>query len=147
MNAAATDNIPGGGRGARVLVVDDEEGMLMVTKAVLETLGHVPVLAANGEEALEIYREDYECGEPIALVIMDLTFPGGGMSGIEAAKALIEFDPNIRVIATSGYFEEGAGKMFRAEGFFGVLHKPVTVEKLSQMVQWGLSKPEQSAAL
>ncbi len=145
MESTATEDQPRVESGARVLVVDDEEGMLMVTKAVLETLGHKPVLAANGEEALDIYRENYECGEPISLVIMDLTFPGGGLSGIEAAKALLEFDPNIRIIATSGYFEEGAGKMFRAEGFFGVLHKPVTVEKLSQMVQWGLSKPESAA--
>ena len=36
-----------------ILVVDDEPGMLMVTKAVLESLGHEPVLVASGEEALD----------------------------------------------------------------------------------------------
>lgn len=135
---------------SRIMVVDDEPGMLMVTKAVLESLSFEPVLVASGEEALESFRAYAQKGEPISLVIMDLTFPGK-MSGIEAAKALKNENPEVRVIATSGYFEEGAGQRFRDEGFFGVLHKPVTVEKLTQMVQWGLNKdaplpePEESA--
>ena len=124
---------------ARILVVDDEPGMLMVTKAVLESLNLEPVLVASGEEALESFRDYAAKGEPISLVIMDLTFPGK-MSGIEAAQALRNDSPEVRVIATSGYFEEGAGQRFRDEGFFGVLHKPVTVEKLTQMVQWGLTR-------
>ena len=123
----------------RILVVDDEPGMLMVTKAVLESLNLEPVLVASGEEALETFRDYAAKSEPISLVIMDLTFPGK-MSGIEAAKALRSENPDVRVIATSGYFEEGAGQRFRDEGFFGVLHKPVTVEKLTQMVQWGLTR-------
>lgn len=141
ITTATEENIPVSNQQTRILVVDDEPGMLMVTKAVLESLGIEPVLVASGEEALETYREHGERGMPIALVIMDLTFPGK-MSGIEAAKALIDENPEIRVIATSGYFEQGAGQRFRDEGFFGVLHKPVTVEKLTQMVQWGLSKAD-----
>ena len=41
---------------SRILVVDDEPGMLMVTKAVLESLNLEPVLVASGEEALEAFR-------------------------------------------------------------------------------------------
>ncbi|MFV1994434.1 MAG: response regulator [Verrucomicrobiales bacterium] len=124
---------------ARIMVADDEPGVLMVTKAVLESLGHVPVLVSSGEEAVESYREHMDNGERIDLTIMDLTFPGG-MTGIEAAHALLAIDPGVRVIAASGYLEQGAGQRFREEGFFGVLHKPVTVEKLKQIVHWGLSK-------
>ena len=145
ITTATDENAPSTGKQSRILVVDDEPGMLMVTKAVLESLNLEPVLVASGEEALAAYKEHNENGEPISLVIMDLTFPGK-MSGIEAAKALLEQNPDIRVIATSGYFEEGAGQRFREEGFFGVLHKPVTVEKLTQMVQWGLSEDGRRSA-
>jgi CheY-like chemotaxis protein len=123
----------------RILVVDDDPGMLIMTKAVIESLGHDAALASSGEEAIELYQGNLDDGESIALVIMDLTMPGG-MSGVEAMYALHAIDPDIQIIAASGYFDEGAGKRFCDEGFCAILPKPFTPDKLAQVVQWSLSR-------
>ena len=129
----------------RILVVDDDAGMLIMTKAVLESLGHDAAIALSGEEGLELYEESSEEGEGISLVIMDITMPGG-MSGIEAMHELRVLNPALRVIASSGYFEEGAGQRFRDEGFCSILPKPFTPDKLAQVVQWSLSRSRTPAA-
>ncbi|MEM7145494.1 MAG: response regulator [Verrucomicrobiota bacterium] len=123
----------------RILVVDDDPGMLIMTKAVVESMGHEAALASSGEEAIELFEKNVEDGEAIGLVIMDLTMPGG-MSGIEAMHRLHEMDEELRVIAASGYFEEGAGQRFCDEGFCAILPKPFTPDKLAQVVQWSLSR-------
>ncbi|MEM8954746.1 MAG: response regulator [Verrucomicrobiota bacterium] len=129
----------------RILVVDDDSGMLIMTKAVVESLGHEAALASSGEEAIELFDKNRGQGHEIGLVIMDLTMPGG-MSGIEAMHQLREREPELRVIAASGYFEEGAGQRFCEEGFCAILPKPFTPDKLAQVVKWSLSRAPVSSA-
>ena len=122
-----------------VLVVDDDESVLAMTRAILETGGFAVISAHSGEEALEIYQQGLEGGYQTPLVILDLTLPGG-MNGLETFTALQEIDPDIRAIATSGYFDESAAQAAKRRGFLGILPKPFTAERLMKLVQWGTAK-------
>jgi CheY-like chemotaxis protein len=58
--------------------------------------------ARDGSEAVRIYKEKREAGEKFDAVIMDLTIPGG-IGGKEAMSMLMEIDPSVKTIVSSGY--------------------------------------------
>jgi PAS domain S-box-containing protein len=115
----------------RVLVVDDEEAVLEVGAEILAYLGYEPVCARNGSEALELYRSGKEEGNPFVAVIADLTIPGE-MGGKEMVGFLREFDPDAKVIVSSGYSNDPIMSEYRGHGFCGVISKPYLVEEVSK---------------
>lgn len=119
---------------ARVLLVDDEPHVLAVGKAVLETHGFDAVIARNGEEALEVVRAAAGSGQKFTTVILDLTMPGGA-SGFDILEHLHAVDPQLPVIACSGYFQEDVKELCQALGFTDVLHKPFNLESLCLVVR------------
>ena len=72
--------------------MDDEELVRDVAGQILETLGYRVQLAANGAEAIELYKKAGESAKPFDVVLMDLTIPGG-MGGREAVRELLKIDP------------------------------------------------------
>lgn len=70
---------------ARVLVVDDEDALAGMIAALIEDMGHEPVVASNGEEALALLRGT---ANPPALIISDVMMPH--MGGVELAHAVKE---------------------------------------------------------
>ena len=77
---------------ARVLVIDDEGSLLAMVAELLEDLGHQPLLATNGHEALAVLHGGMQ---PPALIIADVMMPR--MNGIALAEALKK-DPRLRSI-------------------------------------------------
>jgi two-component system, chemotaxis family, chemotaxis protein CheY len=75
---------------ATIMVVDDAMFMRKKAAQVLIQNGYTVVEASNGREAVETYKS----AKPDA-VLMDITMPD--MDGIQALKALMEFDPNVKV--------------------------------------------------
>ncbi len=146
MNSVLPDTHSQAPGGNCVLVVDDDHAVLAMTKAILEATGYAALAATSGEEAVSIYRESAEAGSPVQLVLLDLTLPGG-ISGLETLDALREFDSDVRVIATSGYFDDTAAvaQGARQRGFVGILPKPYTAERLMKLVQWGVGRPAAAA--
>jgi CheY-like chemotaxis protein len=69
----------------RVLLMDDEDSILDVTKEVLTFLGYEVALAKEGGEAISLYREAMAGGAPFDVVILDLTVPAG-IGGEEAIQ-------------------------------------------------------------
>ena len=63
-----------GRRPRSVLVVDDEPGMRMMAKAILDSVGYQTEAAESGEEAVEKYRDRLAGGLSYGLVIMDLAY-------------------------------------------------------------------------
>jgi DNA-binding NarL/FixJ family response regulator len=64
---------------------------------------------------------------------MDLTIPGG-MGGEEAIRQLLEIDPNVKAIVSSGYSTDAVMSDFKQYGFSGVITKPYTVAALSEAI-------------
>ncbi len=86
----------------RILLMDDEEMVRKIAGWMLNKLGYEVEYAENGTELIEKYRAEFIDGRKFDAVIVDLTVPGG-MGGEEAIKRLIEIDPSIKAIASSGY--------------------------------------------
>lgn len=126
----ATDSIPSG----KILVVDDEPSILAITAAILNTIGVTPIKARTGEDAVAAVKAVMAAGEKVALVVQDLTMPGG-MSGFETMEAIRSIDPEIRVIACSGFFQEGALDLCRSIGFTSILAKPYTPDSLLGIIR------------
>jgi len=118
----------------KVLVVDDEPSVLAIASAILSTIGSAPLKARNGEDAVEQVKQELDANSRVSVVIMDLTMPGG-MSGFETMESLRQLDPNIRVVACSGFFQEGASELCQSIGFNAILAKPYTPESLLSVIR------------
>jgi len=112
-----------------VLLVDDEEILRDVGKALLEGLGYQVYLAEDGEQALETYAR--EKGS-ISLVILDMLMPR--MGGKETLMRLMESYPDIRVLISSGFNQEGTVDELIKIGAKGFLQKPYLCQELCKAV-------------
>jgi PAS domain S-box-containing protein len=121
----------GGGTKGRVLIMDDEGIIRKSTGKALMRMGYEVECAKDGTEAIEIYTRAREENRAFDLVIMDLTIPGG-MGGREAIAKLIETDPEVRAVVSSGYSNDPIMSEYEDYGFRGVVSKPYTIEDLAQ---------------
>jgi len=102
-----------------VLLVDDEPSVLEASVAILESCGHRVTTAADGAEAVRLFRERWR---EIDVVVLDVIMPV--MGGREAFLAMREIDPGVRVLVVSGYGLEGGARALLAEGVKAVVQKP-----------------------
>jgi CheY-like chemotaxis protein len=115
----------------RILVMDDEKMVIKITGHLLNRLGYDATFSKDGAQAVEIYKKAMESGIPFDAVILDLTVRGG-MGGKEAIKRLIEIDPKIKAIVSSGYSDSPVMTSFKDYGFIGVVAKPYNINELSE---------------
>lgn len=118
----------------RILVVEDQPGVARSTIGILKQLGYESLHARTGEEAIAIYRERLHSLEPIDVVLLDMTLPGG-LSGLDVAREIRRFDSEACIIATSGYFEEGFDAPNEDGNFAAILPKPYGMESLSDALE------------
>ncbi len=118
----------------RILVMDDEEIIRRLLDAELTDAGYEVELTADGAEAIEHYTKAKESGRPFDAVILDLTVPGG-IGGVETIKKLLEIDPDIKAIVSSGYSADPLMANFRDYGFSGVVAKPYSVAQLEKTLR------------
>jgi two-component system cell cycle sensor histidine kinase/response regulator CckA len=102
-----------------VLVVDDEEMVLNVAKAILASVGFNVETASDGRQALEVFRQRHN---EIDVVLMDMTMPH--LSGDETFAQLRQIDPNVRVVMASGYSEHEATSHITSRNLAGFIQKP-----------------------
>lgn len=117
----------------RVLIMDDEDIIRDVATAILTGFGYEVTTATGGKEAIRLYKEARDRGEPFNAVIMDLTIPGG-IGGKEAIKSLLEYDPDARVLVSSGYSNDPIMSDFKKYGFSAVITKPYKATELKTKV-------------
>ena len=127
-------------RKERILLMDDEHFVRDVTSEMLEQLGYEVQLAKDGDEAIEIYCKSQDEGKSFDAVILDLTIPGG-TGGDEAILKLIDIDPNIKGILSSGYADNNIVNDFKEFGFKGVISKPFNFEELANVVASVIGRP------
>ena len=80
----------------KIMVVDDEENIRFLYKEELMDEGYEVVLAASGEEALDLLGE----GKP-DLITLDIKMPG--MDGIETLRKIKEIDKELPVVLCTAY--------------------------------------------
>ena len=113
-----------------ILVVDDEEMTRRVCRDILEYQGHRAILAADGQQALEILSEK---AQEVSLVILDLVLPG--MSGQEVYSRIKERYPALSVLIASGYPIEQAAKKILAGESVAYIGKPFATEDFLEKVE------------
>jgi signal transduction histidine kinase/CheY-like chemotaxis protein len=118
----------------RLLVMDDDEALRELSKAVLSTLGYDVQTAGDGAEAVDLYEKMKAAGRGFDAVLLDLTVTGG-MGGLEAAAMLKELDPSARLIVSSGYSDAPVMSRFAEYGFDAVILKPWTVREMSEVLR------------
>jgi CheY-like chemotaxis protein len=101
-----------------------------VAGGLLAKLGYRVEFSSDGREAIEQYKKAKESDEPFDVVIMDLTIPGG-MGGAIAVKKLLEIDPHVKAIVSSGYSDAPIMANFADYGFKSVITKPYRLSDLS----------------
>jgi len=118
-----------------ILVVDDEEMIRSFTKSALESQGYKVLLAADGYEAVRVYREK---SAEIGLVMLDVAMPG--LDGVATLERIRETAPHVHVLVCSGFGDlDLEGRFARSEiaGFFA---KPFTVKQLAGKVKECMGK-------
>lgn len=117
-------------RGYTVLVVEDEDTLRRACADVLDAFGYCVLLAANGEEAVQMVKAE---GERIDCVILDLTMPG--MNGAATYAQMRKIKPDLRVIVTSGHDVEDALQQFPTGSVFEYIQKPYSMYELHRRLQ------------
>jgi CheY-like chemotaxis protein len=119
--------VPGGTE--TILLVDDEAIIRNLGRTILQRYGYRVLLAEDGLEALQVYRQH---AEPIDLVILDLVMPR--LSGHDTLRQLQQLDPRVRVLFSSGYSAEQVTETIQ-DGVLGFVHKPYRPQELAQKVR------------
>jgi CheY-like chemotaxis protein len=124
------------GNGETILVVDDEQNILEITAATLETFGYRALNAKDGAEGLATFAQNQK---DIAAVITDISMPL--MDGPSMIKALRALDQSVRLIAMSGLMNlEQMSELDRLR-VERRLTKPFTAEDLLTTLAAELKKP------
>ena len=129
-----TPPVPPAWRGeGTILVVDDESHIRAGAAQVLEHTGFTVLTAADGQEAVAVFREH---AETVRAVLLDLTMPN--MDGAATARELRQIRPDVRIVLSSGYTEEEATRQFTDRDLVGFLQKPYAFKDLVATIRTAL---------
>lgn len=122
------------GQGAKILIAEDEAGVLTVLSQTLQNSGYDVVTAQSGDDALEVYEKV----GGFDLLLTDIVMPGT-IQGPELSKRIREIDDTLPVVFMSGYASESTihGNGLRSEDIR--LMKPVGKKELIQAIEEALS--------
>jgi CheY-like chemotaxis protein len=112
-----------------VLIIDDEEAVRNIVRAVLARAGYSVLTAADGLAGLELFRSRQS---QISLVILDVSMPK--MSGAEVLTEIRGAGSQVKILITSGYTESEAMAHIPQEDIAGFLQKPFTVRQVEALI-------------
>ncbi len=130
LSAPARSFAPKSPRNETILIVEDSAAIASMEKVFFENEGYTVMVAADGQQALDIFRTNKDS---ISLVIMDLIMPV--MSGKECLMEMLKIDPSVKALIVSGYTPEdelGKEVMPYAKGF---VRKPCRKEELLRVAR------------
>jgi CheY-like chemotaxis protein len=112
-----------------ILVVDDEAGVRGVLNLGMRRQGFAVWVAADGQEALDLYRRHHET---IDVVLMDVRMPG--LDGPQTLAALQELNPQIRCCFMSGDLGNYTAERLQILGAAAVLRKPFHLAEVARVL-------------
>ena len=117
----------------RILFVDDEAALAAVGKRILDRLGYLVTTQTDPFQAITAVRDQPGSFD---LVITDLTMPG--LDGVKLGRQLLQLQPNLPIILTSGYSGAMTNEKVREVGFRDLLQKPCNARTLAETVHRAL---------
>jgi len=125
------------GKGMSILVAEDNEINALLARALLTRLGHRPIIASDGEAAVESWLAARAAGSRFDLVLMDLQMPG--VDGLEAtrrirAAELEAGDAQTRIIAVTANAQTEDREAMLAAGLDGLVVKPLDRDRLREVL-------------
>ena len=113
-----------------ILLADDEETILDACGTMLERMGYNVITAQGGHEAIAVYQERHA---EIDMVILDIIMPD--INGGEVFDHLVEIDPHVKVLLSSGYTIEDQAAAILERGCNGFIQKPYEMERLNRSIR------------
>jgi PAS domain S-box-containing protein len=113
-----------------ILLVDDEEGPILVEKLMLKELGYRVTTAESGREAIDIYAENTDT---VDLIALDMIMPE--MSGSATYEELKKINPAARILLVSGYSLNKQVEELLDLGCNGFIQKPFDIIELSRTLR------------
>lgn len=124
-----------------VLVVEDEPSVRILVRAILQRRGYTVIEASSGVEALKLWEAHRS---QVSLLLTDLVMPDG-VNGQELARRLRADMPGLRVLFSSGYSPEIAGRELKLGAGENFLQKPFSADTLAEIVRRALDTPPAAA--
>ncbi|MDJ0782347.1 MAG: ATP-binding protein [Desulfosarcinaceae bacterium] len=119
----------------KFLIMEDESALWDMMDQLLSGLNCRADFAANGPEALALFRHAQQTGQPYTALLLDLTIRGSDEGGREVVQKILEIDPSARAVAFSGYTNDPVFSDHRHYGFIDTLTKPFKLAELRELIQ------------
>jgi CheY-like chemotaxis protein len=110
--------------GVKLLIVEDDLSSRLYLNKILERTGAVLLNAGDGQEAVDISRENPD----IDIILMDIQLPV--LDGYSSAKKIRELRNNVIIIAQTAYGLSGDMETILASGFDDYIVKPIYASTL-----------------
>jgi DNA-binding NtrC family response regulator len=117
----------------RILVVDDDVGLLNALRVSLSSAGHVIAVAGDGRQALRLIESSLQVAEPYDLMVTDLRMPG--LDGLEVIRVSRRLQPGLAAILMAAYGENSIQREAESLERCGYLEKPLSPEKLHSLIE------------
>lgn len=113
---------------ANILIVDDNISLCKTMSFVLERKGYAVTTSKDGPEAIERVKE-----RSFDVVFMDIKMPF--MDGVEAYKKIKKIRPQAAVVMMTAYSVEDLVQEALREGAYGIIYKPLDIEKVVALIE------------
>ena len=124
------------GRGEKILVIEDDSGVLSFAGTVLQTNGYTVLTAASAMEARVVFHEHQDS---LDLIFSDVVLPD--KNGLDLVDEFESEKPGIRVLMTSGYMDENSLSRIIRDNGHRFLPKPYAMKDLLVTVRVLLDNP------
>ena len=119
------------GSRARILIVDDDPGIVSLLKGFLESKGYETITASDGDEALrQVWQEKPK------VVLLDICMPRKG--GLEVLKEIKLYHKDVGVIIVTAVEDEAVESDALRMGAFDYILKPFDLQYLEKVLWWKL---------
>lgn len=113
---------------ARILIVDDNISQCKTMSFILEHKGYSVSIANDGLEAIKITEE-----RPFDMIFLDIKMPL--LNGVETYKRIKKIRPDAVVVMITAYAVEDLVQEALQEGAYGIIYKPVDIEKVVALIE------------